>query len=101
MADVYRLNKLKPLPEDAVVASGVARWRDDGRPTSAKIATDAPTKIIVGKSSCYYGKVKHGATWRRVKLYRDKSASERRLGELQREADQSHVGMRTPDIKAL
>jgi integrase len=36
-------------------------------------------------------------TWQRVKLFTDKVASERRLHELQRQADQRAVGMHTAD----
>src|SRR2546430_2267497 len=56
------------------------------------------------KSNVYYGVVKNGPgkkEWERVKLFADKTASERRLRELQREADQRQAGMITPDVEAL
>src|SRR5580698_4155518 len=45
-------------------------------------------------SSTYYGKVKVAPrTWERVKLYSDKTASRRRLNELQRQAEQRDAGV--------
>src|SRR4051812_37995014 len=55
------------------------------------------------KSDCYYGKVKLGpGQWSsKHRLYGDKTASERRLKELQTEADQRHSGVRTAELDQL
>jgi integrase len=56
----------------------------------------------VQRSSCWYGKVKTGPMQRRrVKLFSDKSASERRLRELQIEADQRASGIINSDLDRL
>src|SRR4051812_17907834 len=55
-----------------------------------------------GKSAHWYGKVKVAPkTWERVKLFTDKLASERRLAELQKDADQREAGMQTADTDRL
>ena len=53
------------------------------------------------KSSNWYGKVKCGDIWRRVKLFTDKAASASRLADLQRQADQRAAGMITADTDRL
>lgn len=45
------------------------------------------------------GKVKDGGKWQRAKLFTDKTASERRLNDLQRSADQREAGVRTPAME--
>lgn len=51
------------------------------------------------KSSAWYGKLKVAeGKWSRVKLYTDKVASERKLVELQRDADRRAAGVRTVDM---
>ncbi len=54
------------------------------------------------KSVSWYGKVKVAPrTWQKVKLFTDKLASERRLTELQKQADQRAAGMQTADTDRL
>ena len=48
------------------------------------------------KSGSWYGKVKDGGKWLRVKLFTDKTSSERRLNDLQRAADQRESGLEHP-----
>lgn len=51
------------------------------------------------RSTCYYGKVKVGSNeWRRKKLFSDRLASERRLSDLQRNADLVCAGVKTVAI---
>ena len=51
------------------------------------------------KSARWYGKVKEGGKWLRVKLFTDKTASERGLNDRQRAADQRESGVRTPAME--
>ena len=54
------------------------------------------------KSANWYGKVKVAPkTWQKVTLFTDKLASERRLMELQKQADQRAAGMQTADTDRL
>ena len=53
------------------------------------------------KSRCWYGKVKVGAQWQRVKLFSDKTASERRLRDLQNDADRGEAGLTLVAAKRL
>jgi integrase len=54
------------------------------------------------RSPIYYGKIKLGPRrWQNVPLFSDKCASERRLTELQREADKRAAGVVTPDLDRL
>src|SRR5690348_16558527 len=50
----------------------------------------------------YHGKIQLGPKrWKRVKLFTDKTASERRLGELQRQADMRSAGVTNSDLDRL
>src|SRR5262245_36531461 len=54
------------------------------------------------KSANWYGKIKIGPrNWKKVKLFTDRVASDRRLAELQRQADQRAAGMQTADTDRL
>ena len=50
------------------------------------------------KSAAWYGKVKADGQWRKVRLFTDKTASTRRLSDLQREADQRAAGVVTVEM---
>lgn len=50
--------------------------------------------VVTRESREWHGKIRLGPkTWRRVRLFTDKTASQRRLAEMQREADQDNVGV--------
>ena len=51
------------------------------------------------KSTHWYAKLRTDGQWRNVRLYTDKTASERKRQDLQRDADQRAAGVITPQMQ--
>src|SRR5687768_18412651 len=103
---LFKRNILRDLPaSSAVVERDGKRWArvtDGGRQRLQEIVAvrrkghQAVDRMIVGTSRCWYGKVQLGPkAWRTVRLYSDKTASERELQKLQSQADQRAAGIAT------
>lgn len=106
MQNIFKRNILEPLPDNAtIVEKGGKRFvRDEARRPVLREITQTRTgdKVIVGQSSKWYGKVKTGPmVWKTVLLYTDKTASERRLKDLQEDADRIDSGVTRPDFDVL
>lgn len=102
MPQVFKRNVLEPVPTGAEIVAQkdgrVAKWSEAGKARKAPVvATAKGDRIVTGQSAVWMGKVKVGAKQRQVvRLYSDKTASERKLAELQKEADNRDAGVITP-----
>lgn len=107
MKNVFKRNVLTDVPPDATIVHKAgerfARFDQDGRQVQrAVVATRKGDRIIVGQCDKWAGKIRLGPkSWKVVTLYTDKLASERRLLDLQREADRIDAGAIQRDIKFL
>ena len=107
MANVFRVNVLGPVPAGAEISRShgeqFARWvgANGVRRRAKLVETDKGQRVILRQSPRWYGKVKVGNVWKRVRLFTDKTASVRRLTELQCDADQRAAGMITADADKL
>lgn len=104
MATVFKRNILKPIPTGAAIIerSGkrIAKFTEGTRTVTRPIvSTRSGDRIVTGQSSVWMGKVKVGPDHRKVvRLYTDKTSSERRLAELQKLADRRASGVRTVEM---
>src|SRR5687767_9169133 len=108
MASMFKRNVLAQVPPGARVAEEdgrrCARWTDDGGKAQRRpvVTTRAGDKVVLRESTHWYGKVAAGkGRWRTVRLYTDKTASQRRVAELQRLADRRDAGAVTAEVERL
>jgi hypothetical protein len=106
MAQLFKRNKLSPIPAGAVISEKdgrqVASWKDGGRTRRAPL-NDTSDKIVTGESARWQGKLRIGKpphhTWKTVRLFADKTASERELMKMQTIEDQRAAGVITPEME--
>src|SRR5262245_16233401 len=107
MQNVFKRNILAVPPADAVTVhkkgQRFARYNAGGRTFQRELVTTSKgDRVVIGQSRKWYGKVKLGTkTWKTVQLYTDRTASERRLQDLQRDADLCDSGVKRPDLELL
>jgi integrase len=107
MGNVFKRNVLAAIPANAVIVEKdgkrFAKWTEAGRNVTREVVTTKKGSFIVtGESAVWYGKVKTAPKrWEVKKLYTDKTASVRRLTEMQKDADQWDSGVKVEAVEKL
>jgi integrase len=104
MASVYRAKYKRPIPEGAeiITRQGVkyARWEDNrGRKYKAPLDDSDPTKVVHEYKHYTIEFQDENGVRQKVKGFRDKSASETRARELEKNAEKRAAGELTYDIE--
>jgi integrase len=108
MATFFRRNQLEDIHAGAEVRpSGgkrFAHWTDEAERAQKKevVSTRTGDKLLVGRDAVWSGKIKLAkGRWKTVRLFTDKTASERRLAEPQKAADRGAAGCTTAETDRL